>query len=193
MEHKISLRDRLLEKTILKLVPRANTPNQITWIRIILSLIVFYLMLKEIYLLGLIIFTIAALTDAMDGSMARTRDQVSNLGKFLDALADRMLIGAVAVILLPKFFGWGVTSVLIILELIQGTAAGLIQAKAGFQLEANWAGKAKMVVQSMAIISLFAFILSDSPVYFEIAKYGIYLSLIPLALQPFMYRSQIKT
>jgi phosphatidylglycerophosphate synthase len=83
--------DKLLEKTLLPFIPKRMTPNQVSWLRIFSLPFIFFLLLKEEYVLGLVIFVLAALTDALDGAMARTRNQVTETGKVLDAIAARDL------------------------------------------------------------------------------------------------------
>ena len=72
-----------------------NTPNKLTIARMIATPVFMALMLIEAlpfrYLLSLILFTVASLTDMIDGKMARKHNLVTDFGKFLDPLADKML------------------------------------------------------------------------------------------------------
>ena len=76
-------------------------PNQITAVRILLSVVVFVLMPLGYYLPALIIFLIAATTDWVDGYIARKYNLVSQVGRILDPLADKIIICG-TVILLEK-------------------------------------------------------------------------------------------
>lgn len=115
--------DRFLAKTLLPFIPLWISPNQVSMARIFCIPPIFYLLITENYLAGFIIFSIAALTDALDGAMARTRDRVTELGKFLDALADKGLIFLVAFIFIPKYFGWILLILIGFLELLNAFMA----------------------------------------------------------------------
>lgn len=81
-----------------------NLPNILTFIRISMIpifVIIFYMPFKWSYLLSALIFTIAAITDWLDGYLARKLKQVSPLGEFLDPVADKLIV-AVALVLLVQ-------------------------------------------------------------------------------------------
>ena len=73
-----------------------NTPNKLTVLRMVLvPFFVAALLISDIpasYLIALVIFTVASLTDMLDGQLARKHNQVTTFGKFLDPLADKMLV-----------------------------------------------------------------------------------------------------
>lgn len=72
-----------------------NLPNKLTLLRVILIpffLLFIYLDIPCNFLLALIIFAAASITDALDGKIARARNLVTNFGKFLDPLADKVLV-----------------------------------------------------------------------------------------------------
>ena len=71
-----------------------NTPNKLTLARMIATPVFMATMLINFpyhYLVSLVIFTLASLTDMLDGKMARKNNLVTDFGKFLDPLADKML------------------------------------------------------------------------------------------------------
>ncbi len=82
--------DRLLSPVI-KLFPEKITPNHLSGLRIFLATIIILLMYGHYYKISGIIFLVAAIFDAMDGSMARLRDQVTEIGAYLDPLADKII------------------------------------------------------------------------------------------------------
>lgn len=87
--------DRALARTILYAFPHRVTPNQVTMFRFIATPVVLYLLLVGRYGWGLLAFLLVALTDAIDGALARTRNQVTDWGRLYDPLADKLLIGSV--------------------------------------------------------------------------------------------------
>ena len=69
-----------------------NLPNQLTIVRLILSVILFCFIANEYYLVGMVLFIIAAGTDWLDGYYARKYGQVTTLGRILDPFADKVII-----------------------------------------------------------------------------------------------------
>lgn len=83
-----------------------NLPNKITLARIFmipLFVVIFYLpVIPYNYLIAAVVFVLAALTDALDGHIARSRNLVTNLGKFLDPIADKVLVSTAFILLLTE-------------------------------------------------------------------------------------------
>ena len=83
-----------------------NLPNKITLARIFmipLFVVIFYLpVIPYHYLIAAVVFVLAALTDALDGHIARSRGLVTNLGKFLDPIADKVLVSTAFILLLTE-------------------------------------------------------------------------------------------
>ncbi len=83
-----------------------NLPNKITLARIFmipLFVVIFYLpVIPYNYLIAAVVFVLAALTDALDGHIARSRGLVTNLGKFLDPIADKVLVSTAFILLLTE-------------------------------------------------------------------------------------------
>jgi len=182
--------DKFLAKTFLLLIPQRVTPNQITWARLLSSPIVFYLLWVESYAWGATLFILSALTDALDGAKARTRDQVTETGKILDPIADRALILAAALSLIPRFYGWPLFIALFVLELFQSIRAHFLKEKLRRNLNANWAGKIKMITQVTAFTLLFMGIFLESIVVIKFAGAMIILSLLFLLIEPFIYKEE---
>ena len=179
--------DSLIAVTILPLIPKNITPNHVTWLRIISVPFIYYLLIKELYISGLILFSISALTDAVDGAMARERNQITESGKILDAIADRGLITLVAFIFIPKYFGWWLFVAMIILELLNVLMAHRCKLRIKMNPGANWAGKIKMIVQSVAFIFIFFGIFANPVFWLGIAEKLLYASLIFTFLQSISY------
>ncbi|WP_139652994.1 CDP-diacylglycerol--glycerol-3-phosphate 3-phosphatidyltransferase [Raoultibacter phocaeensis] len=105
------------------------------------------------------IFILLAATDGLDGYLARSRGEVTNLGKFMDPLADKILVAAalLALIELGVLPSW-VALVILCREFIV-SGIRMVAASQGVVIAASWYGKAKTVTQIIAIV---LFIIKDS-------------------------------
>ncbi|MGL4337279.1 MAG: CDP-diacylglycerol--glycerol-3-phosphate 3-phosphatidyltransferase [Turicibacter sp.] len=103
---------------------------------------------------ALVIFLIAALTDFIDGYIARKYNMVTDLGKFMDPLADKLLVTAALLMLLENTLipGW-VVLIILSREFIV-TGFRMMAASKGVVIAAGWLGKLKTVVQFVMISSL---------------------------------------
>ncbi len=106
-----------------------------------------------------LIFAVISCTDALDGYLARSRGEVTNFGKFIDPLADKILVAAalLALIELQVLPSW-VALIIIVREFIVSGLRMLV-ASQGIVIAASWYGKAKTVFQ---IIAILLFIIKDS-------------------------------
>lgn len=134
---------------------KLGLPNVITLARIFLiPLVMIFLLVRISYgdLIAAGIFAIAALTDSLDGYIARSRKQITRLGIFLDPLADKLLISAalVALVELHRVPAWIV--VIIIAREFAVTGLRAIKSEEGVVIPASVWGKAKTVSQIIAIL-----------------------------------------
>jgi len=138
--------------------------NLITYTRMILSIPILYLMYTEHYNSALVVFIIAALTDWLDGFVARKTNSVSEVGKVMDQIADKILIDAVLITALDLAWipSWIVIAV--VWRDIMVSAVRILAAKRGDVLAANIFGKLKTVFQMALVIIL----LSRSLFFFPI-------------------------
>ena len=151
-----------------------NLPNKITLTRIFMIpvfVLFFYLDVMNgwNYLVAAIVFVLAASTDALDGHIARSRGLVTNLGKFLDPVADKVLGSTALILLLTRgwtfevdfFAGWGLivagicVAVILARELIV-SGFRMIAAGRGIVLAADKLGKIKTVFQDLSIALILA-------------------------------------
>ncbi len=143
-----------------------NLPNKLTIIRIILIPIfvaVFYIpQIPYNYVISAVIFALAAFTDFLDGHIARKYNLVTDLGKFLDPIADKVLVSTALIIMLLPMSGeyailpyYTAIAVAVILarELIV-SGFRMVAASKGAVLAADWSGKVKTFVTDIAIIIL---------------------------------------
>lgn len=134
-----------------------NLANKITIARILLvPIFMIFLLAKISYgdTIAAIIFIIAALTDSLDGYIARSRNQVTKLGKFMDPLADKLLVTAalVSLVQMDKVAAWVV--VIIISREIIISVFRAVAASEGIVIAASPWGKAKTISQIIAIVIL---------------------------------------
>lgn len=134
-----------------------NLPNLITFIRILsIPFVVYFLYepTKEKCFYGAIIFLFAALTDWVDGYMARQMKEITNLGKFLDPLADKLLVTSALILLL--YHQWVPVWAVLIIMIREIVVMGLrdIAAVQGIVIPASFTGKIKTFLQMFAIFFL---------------------------------------
>jgi len=139
-------------------------PNRLTIFRVILIpfiLFFMYLLFDEVQLdsnqkyiirwICITIFTIASITDFLDGYIARKKNLTSLFGSFLDPIADKFLVISVLVMLLALKSISPVVCILIILREIYIISLRLLASHQGFQVPVIWLGKVKTTLQMIAI------------------------------------------
>lgn len=150
-----------------------NLPNKITLTRICLIpvfAVVFFLdMIPCNHLIACAVFVVAACTDFIDGYIARSRNLVTNLGKFLDPIADKVLVSTALILLLTRpalldcleLGGWltalcGVCVAVILARELIVSGFRMVAASTGLVLAADKIGKVKTTVQDIAVAFLLA-------------------------------------
>lgn len=179
--------DYFLAKTFLKLIPDSVTPNQMTLFRFATIPIVIILLLTKLYLPATILFSISAFSDALDGARARTTGHITSWGILADPLADKLLIGSTAIILVSRFIGIWLAFLIIFLELALVFSA--YHRYRGKVIPAKISGKIKMVLQSFGLGFLLLFVVTNSPILLAVATYLLYGAVLFAFLSLFVYRS----
>jgi CDP-diacylglycerol--glycerol-3-phosphate 3-phosphatidyltransferase len=134
-----------------------NLPNLLTMMRIVLIVPVVILMLREdpkSSFLATLLLSVAAITDWLDGYLARKRGLESLVGKLLDPLADKLLVMAILIISaqLGRIPGWFV--VLLLSREISITALRALAGQEGLTIEVVSAGKLKTALQMCGLVGL---------------------------------------
>ena len=154
-----------------------NTPNKLTVLRILLVPIMVILSFFDIpgkvlwvpmtMFLMWIIFIIASITDKLDGYLARKNNQVTDFGKFLDPIADKILVIAAMLILvgMQKLPAW-IPIIVVFREFLVSGYRMMAAGKKGKVVAANKWGKLKTVTQMIALILIFI----DNYAYFDFAR-----------------------
>ena len=133
-----------------------NLPNKLTVIRVVMvPFFVFFLLADYIphhYIIALALFGAASYTDHLDGKIARRDNLITNFGKFMDPLADKIMVMAALI----SFVALGLTSpwfvILIMFREFAVTSIRLVASSTGKVIAANNWGKAKTVSQIIAIL-----------------------------------------
>ena len=134
-----------------------NTANKITVARILMTPVFMALFLAGNYWCSVaagVVFLLAALTDKLDGHIARKYDQISTLGKFLDPLADKLLVLAALICMVEKGLAASYLVVIIVARELVVTSFRIIAMGKGVTLAADIWGKIKTVLQMAAVLCL---------------------------------------
>ena len=129
-----------------------NLPNKLTMMRIILVPVFIVVLMTGHYYTAAVIFLVASLTDMLDGKIARKYDLVTNFGKLMDPLADKLLVmsALVCLVQLGDIPGWMV--IVILGREFAITGLRTVAASNGVVIAAGWTGKIKTVLQMIAVI-----------------------------------------
>jgi CDP-diacylglycerol--glycerol-3-phosphate 3-phosphatidyltransferase len=134
-----------------------NIPNLLTMGRVVMIPLFIWFLDKDTPKDGFwaaLVFTVAAITDMLDGYLARKLDIVSVLGKFLDPLADKLIVMAALVWMVPmgRIPAWAV--VVLLAREISVTALRSVASSEGVVISAGQEGKTKTALQMIGIIAL---------------------------------------
>lgn len=133
-----------------------NIPNKITLLRILLiPIFIVLLCIKVRYMdyIAAFVFIILALTDALDGYIARKRKEITRLGKLIDPLADKLLVSAALIFLIGRGVPAWMAFVIIAREFAV-TGLRLIASAKNITIEASRFGKIKTIAQIVAIFAV---------------------------------------
>lgn len=134
-----------------------NLPNKLTTLRVIMiPFFIFFFLSSWTWgpILGGAIFVVAALTDMLDGHIARKYHLVTTFGKFMDPLADKLLVCSALICLVETgdISSW--VAIVIIAREFAVTGLRVLAASDGIVIAASWWGKIKTITQMIAIVSL---------------------------------------
>lgn len=161
---------------------KINVPNALTVFRIMAApfiVALLYFPSRTTCLLATIFFIVAILTDLADGFWARKYNQVTNFGKFLDPLADKVLIASVMIMLVALNWIPAWIAIIVIVRELLVTGLRAIAADKGQVIAADNYGKMKTIMQSVAMIPL----IYHYPLFgIDVAQVGFLLLLVAVAL-----------
>lgn len=133
-----------------------NLPNKLTLLRVIMVPFFMFFMLTDFVpfspVIALAIFILASITDAMDGHIARSRNLITTFGKFLDPLADKVLVVAALIGLCELGIVGAVPLIIIVSREFMVSGLRLVTANEGVVVAAGIWGKLKTAFTMIAII-----------------------------------------
>ena len=135
-----------------------SIPNLLSFFRILLIPVMVTLYVKGRTIAALVVFGVSALSDIVDGQIARRCNMVTDLGKMLDPLADKLTQGAALVCVArthPQLFF--LLGFMAMKELTQAYIGGRIVKKTGHVFNARWFGKLCTVVTTASLMAMFVF------------------------------------
>src|ERR687896_873127 len=137
-----------------------NLPNALTLVRILLVPVVVVALIVESpggSVIAAVVFALAALTDGLDGYIARTQQSVTNFGKVMDPVADKLMVAAalIALVSLDRLEAW--VAMVVIAREFAVSGLRIVAAEKGVVIQASWLGKIKTIAQVAAVICLIAF------------------------------------
>jgi CDP-diacylglycerol---glycerol-3-phosphate 3-phosphatidyltransferase len=153
------------------LVP-VNIPNTLTMLRIVAVPVIVVALLDRTPngdVIAAALFALAALTDGLDGYIARRRGDVTTFGKLMDPLADKLLVVAalIALVSLNRLAAW--VAMVIIARELAVTGLRSLAAERGVVVAASWLGKMKTAFQVAAIVALIVW--DPTPVAVDVLVY----------------------
>ena len=136
-----------------------NLPNALTLVRILLVPVLVVALTVEMeggLAIAACVFALAALTDGLDGYIARSRQAVTTFGKVMDPVADKLMIAAalISLVSLNRLAGW--VAMVIIAREFAVSGLRIAAGQQGVVIPASGLGKLKTIVQVVAVLALIA-------------------------------------
>ena len=163
-----------------------NLPNKLTVLRVIMVPFFVLFMLTDLggeagKWIALVIFCLASLTDMLDGKIARARNLVTNFGKFMDPLADKLLVCSAMICLIPtgQLPAWVVIVIIAREFIISGFR--LVASDKGVVIAASYWGKFKTTFQMVMIVLMIADIAVLAPLTTIVMWIALILTIVSLA------------
>ncbi len=165
-------------------------PNYLTIIRLILVPIIFALILYEHYTIAIIVYIIANLTDVLDGFIARKFNLISDFGKLMDPLADKITqVGTILALILKRIIPFWILIIISLKEITMIVVASVLFKKKIVTVHSKWYGKAATVLLFIAIV--FTLLSEKITVLSNITIYLYYLSIAMTLFAGVMYVKNI--
>ena len=170
-----------------------NLPNKLTIGRVLAVPFFILAYMTEHFLIALIIFILASLTDMLDGQIARKKNLITNFGKIMDPLADKVLVYSAFCLMVSD--GTMPAWMLIVILAREFIVAGVrtVAASEGIVIAADMAGKIKTVLQMIAVPLLLLFKAVTVNGYFPGVKESSWAATLNIASQVFLWAALVMT
>ena len=172
---------------------KENIPNILTIIRFILIPFIFMSVIFHHYLIGLVIFTISAITDILDGYIARKYNYITNIGKLIDPLADKLTqIFLLLALSILNILPWWILAIVFVKECVMVISASFLYKRKDVVVYSKWYGKMATTLFYLAII--FSLIINQFNITlpFRIDLYLYYLAILATIFSLIMYAIKFK-
>jgi CDP-diacylglycerol--glycerol-3-phosphate 3-phosphatidyltransferase len=135
---------------------KMNTPNMLTIMRVILVPVFFFCIYWNRYV-ALAVFIIASLTDFLDGYLARKNNEITNFGKFMDPLADKLLVTTALICFagMGQIPAW--VPIIVVGRDLAVDGLRMVAASQNIVMAAGWSGKIKTAVTMVGICVMIVF------------------------------------
>ena len=172
---------------------KENIPNILTIIRFILIPFIFISVLTHHYLLAVIIFTISALTDILDGYIARKYNYITDIGKLIDPLADKLTqVSLLLALTILEILPWWILAIVFIKECVMVIAASVLYSRKDVVVYSKWYGKLATCLFYLAIICSLIINQFNIKLSFRIDLYLYYLAILATIFSLVMYSIKFK-
>lgn len=141
-------------KKMITFISELNLPNKLTLLRIALVPVYLYLLAGGSNFLALVVFAAASITDAMDGKIARKHNLITNFGKFMDPIADKLLTHTAFIMLCSMGRLNVVACIIFIAREFVVSGLRLCAVEQGHVIAAGMSGKVKTVLQMILVLML---------------------------------------
>lgn len=184
--HKLFPHDYFMKYTFVPLVPSFVTPNMITVFRMVIIPFILWFLFKNQYYIGVPLFLFAAFTDALDGSVARLRDKVTEWGSFYDPLADKLLVGSVVLLVVAEHVNL-IFAILIVFIEAMIILGAIYRKKKGRVVSASILGKTKMFFQILGLTLLLIALWAGFDLFIPLSTGSFSLAIVLAVISLFTY------
>ena len=172
---------------------KENIPNILTIIRFILIPFIYISVINKHFFTALIIFTISAITDILDGFIARKFNYITDLGKLMDPLADKLTqISLLLALSFLKISPWWIFAIVFIKELVLVISASVLYSKKDVVVYSKWYGKLATTLFYLAIVCSLIINQFNITFAFRIDLYLYYLAILATIFSLIMYSIKFK-
>lgn len=172
---------------------KENIPNMLTIVRFILIPFIFISVIKENYLVAIILFTISAITDILDGFIARKYNFITDIGKLIDPLADKLTqVSLLSALSILNIVPWWVLLIVLIKECLMIVFASILYSKKDVVVYSKWYGKLATSLFYLAIICSLVINQFNVKISFPIDLYLYYLAILATIFSLIMYGIKFK-